>query len=970
MFRILSSDTMVKVFKGEDFDHPHEREMFFKLRSKIEKIFGDDEAIILANFYCMGKQIDATLLKEDGITVIEMKSHEGVVEGGEEGVWTIDGNKIGDRENANPYIQIRNQKFALLNKLEKNIKKIFGEQKSKDLKDSGALGHITGLVLFNNIIEDRTGSFPKAQKWFHVTDMDGITTVIKSITSKELNIKKVEREKIKELMIGDKTSVSIKENIEKNWELLDEAISKKDKDMAGSVKKNFTRLFDLTGEENDKLSCKHGIALSRKNRSKCLRELLDIFNKSYPQYKGFKDHKILIDIMGEYSNFFRKYSEFEEEIWSIIELLKKTNQIEILKESFFMLKKCSAHSDMYQKIGEYILENDDDIDILKNMFFLHYIFDIIYSDMDDEAMSKWFKKFNIVIAKTEIDEEDVHTILELLTGDMGGKDLEESVAKEIVSTAKKYKIISPAIAYNYLGIYYYNYLEKNWEDLSNEKRKTYFENSLKCFKNHLDNQDNVASLLVLYNTFPKLIDDDLNKKEKLIRDLIDFEDITKRNIKTAINIASSICDEKEDKSLLYEKLIPLANKKYTDDLDVNTLIGQMYQKDNIKERAIYFYKRALGNLPKDEIIFAGTSNYFSNVGINIEENNRFYKMDEEKKDTYKLFDRHGVIAFSNLVNLYINDKKYWKALESCNWLRRQKIDDYEKYTRNVYYKIGKWLMKKYDIISEEYKSKKVQKHVETKVTFDDYIWPNESKLKSKIEYYLENVKEGKPVSLLFHGPPGTGKSFLGEVIAGELEYRIIKINGSDVFDKYVGEGEKKLAKIFKKIQEEPTVLIINEFEQLAFDRIKAERMFEVTIQGELLSRLEEITNENNLPLFIIATTNNINQIDEAIIRRGRFNRKIHIDLPDYKQRKNLFKHYLTKIWDKQLADDLDYGYFAKKSDGFSQVDIVHIVNESIPMTLYEQTGSKEGKITSDIINKAIEEVSNSIRKKGSIPYHR
>lgn len=207
----ISSDSLkegLTTYLAQEFEYPHEREMFDELINKLEVSLKDHKAILVGNFFLKGRQIDAALFKDDAIIVIELKDYSGKVEGGEEGKW-----KVGNTEMENPYKQVHSYKFGLLDKLRDNSVEIFGKQKSKSIN----LGHISAIVLFRGGIyyNERESMPPKTWRWFYVTDLQRIGKKIYEIISPELRTTHSERMKILKILGIDESMLYRGEGVEK-----------------------------------------------------------------------------------------------------------------------------------------------------------------------------------------------------------------------------------------------------------------------------------------------------------------------------------------------------------------------------------------------------------------------------------------------------------------------------------------------------------------------------------------------------------------------------------------------------------------------------------------------------------------------------------------------------------------------------------------------------------------------------------
>jgi len=185
--------------------------MFETLSKKLSNTFKDIDGILIGNVFCNGGELDCLLLKNDSITILELKDYSGRIErGAEEGKWIIDQKKM-----RNPYQQLRKFKFKVLNFLNEREEDIFGIQKSKALN----LGHITAVVVFreNAEYDKREHLSPTSWKWFFVSDLENIDNCINKITSDELRTNKEEWSKILDFL-NVKESMRINKKYQKEAE--------------------------------------------------------------------------------------------------------------------------------------------------------------------------------------------------------------------------------------------------------------------------------------------------------------------------------------------------------------------------------------------------------------------------------------------------------------------------------------------------------------------------------------------------------------------------------------------------------------------------------------------------------------------------------------------------------------------------------------------------------------------------------
>lgn len=172
---------VIQAYRTQLYTTTHENRIFDALLNKLEEVWGSSEEIVLllGNFQCQGYEIDAAVLKKHSITVIDFKDYGGIINFSENGKWFADGTQIKGGNKLNPFIQIKNNKFALLKALEK-ISFPSGNQPN--------LGHISGLALFHKPIKfDERQLPPNIERWFHVVDFGRAVERLSQITSREIS---------------------------------------------------------------------------------------------------------------------------------------------------------------------------------------------------------------------------------------------------------------------------------------------------------------------------------------------------------------------------------------------------------------------------------------------------------------------------------------------------------------------------------------------------------------------------------------------------------------------------------------------------------------------------------------------------------------------------------------------------------------------------------------------------------------
>ena len=221
------------------------------------------------------------------------------------------------------------------------------------------------------------------------------------------------------------------------------------------------------------------------------------------------------------------------------------------------------------------------------------------------------------------------------------------------------------------------------------------------------------------------------------------------------------------------------------------------------------------------------------------------------------------------------------------------------------------------------------------VTFKDVAGLEEAKEEvMEIVDFLKNPKKytalgGKiPKGALLVGPPGTGKTLLAKAVAGEANVPFFSISGSDFVEMFVGVGASRVRDLFRQAKEKaPCIVFIDEIDAVGRARSKnvgfsSNDERENTL-NQLLTEMDGF--DSNSGVIILAATNRADILDKALLRAGRFDRQIYVDLPDLKEREEIFKVHLKGL---KLAPDFDVEFLAKHTPGFSGADIANVCNES------------------------------------------
>ena len=222
-----------------------------------------------------------------------------------------------------------------------------------------------------------------------------------------------------------------------------------------------------------------------------------------------------------------------------------------------------------------------------------------------------------------------------------------------------------------------------------------------------------------------------------------------------------------------------------------------------------------------------------------------------------------------------------------------------------------------------------------KVTFKDVAGLYGAKDEvMEIVDFLKNPKKytalgGKiPKGALLVGPPGTGKTLLAKAVAGEADVPFFSISGSDFVEMFVGVGASRVRDLFRQAKEKsPCIVFIDEIDAVGRARSKNAGF---SSNDERENTLNQLLTEmdgfgSNSGVIILAATNRADILDKALMRAGRFDRQIHVDLPDLKEREEIFTVHLRGL---KLAEDFDLEFLAKHTPGFSGADIANVCNEA------------------------------------------
>ena len=267
------------------------------------------------------------------------------------------------------------------------------------------------------------------------------------------------------------------------------------------------------------------------------------------------------------------------------------------------------------------------------------------------------------------------------------------------------------------------------------------------------------------------------------------------------------------------------------------------------------------------------------------------------------------------------------------------------------------------------KAKLFDEKTDTRTSFKDVAGLEGAK--EEVEEIVEFLKNpdkytslgGKiPKGALLVGPPGTGKTLLAKAVAGEAKVPFFSLSGSDFVEMFVGVGASRVRDLFKQAKDKsPAIIFIDEID--AIGRARGKNNFtgsnderENTL-NQLLTEMDGFGTNTNV--IVLAATNRADVLDKALMRAGRFDRQIYVDLPDIRERKEIFEVHLRPI---KTAETLDLDFLARQTPGFSGADIANVCNEA---ALIAARKEKKAVNKQDFLD-AVDRIVGGLEKKNKI----
>lgn len=267
------------------------------------------------------------------------------------------------------------------------------------------------------------------------------------------------------------------------------------------------------------------------------------------------------------------------------------------------------------------------------------------------------------------------------------------------------------------------------------------------------------------------------------------------------------------------------------------------------------------------------------------------------------------------------------------------------------------------------RAKLFDEKIDTKTSFKDVAGLEGAKEEiQEIVDFLKNPEKytslgGKiPKGALLVGPPGTGKTLLAKAVAGEAKVPFFSLSGSDFVEMFVGVGASRVRDLFKQAKEKsPSIIFIDEID--AIGRARGKNNFSGS-NDERENTLNQLLTEmdgfgTNTNVIVLAATNRADVLDKALMRAGRFDRQIYVDLPDIRERKEIFEVHLRPI---KKATDLDIDFLARQTPGFSGADIANVCNEAALIAARQE----KKEVTKQDFLDAVDRIIGGLEKKNKI----
>ncbi len=373
----------------------------------------------------------------------------------------------------------------------------------------------------------------------------------------------------------------------------------------------------------------------------------------------------------------------------------------------------------------------------------------------------------------------------------------------------------------------------------------------------------------------------------------------------------------------------------------------------LKESALK--KEAYKKLPKEDIL--GNKNLGPHYTFQIGTGDENFSKDLKEAKTNKKITDYDYKTSSDFTDLLINLLPIILLLGFWIFMMRRMSGGGAGGGGGQIFSIGKSKAKLFDEKND------------VKTTFKDVAGLEGAKEEiQEIVEFLKNPKKytdlgGKiPKGALLVGPPGTGKTLLAKAVAGEAKVPFFSLSGSDFVEMFVGVGASRVRDLFKQAKEKsPAIIFIDEID--AVGRARGKNNFsgsnderENTL-NQLLTEMDGFGTDTSV--IVLAATNRADVLDKALMRAGRFDRQIYVDLPDIRERKEIFEVHLAPL---KKVENLDTDFLAKQTPGFSGADIANVCNEA---ALIAARNNKTAVDKQDFLD-AVDRIVGGLEKKNKI----
>ncbi len=331
------------------------------------------------------------------------------------------------------------------------------------------------------------------------------------------------------------------------------------------------------------------------------------------------------------------------------------------------------------------------------------------------------------------------------------------------------------------------------------------------------------------------------------------------------------------------------------------------------------------------------------------------------------YEQHSELASEKIIPTYEERKDYWGDILAWTFPILMMVAIWLFFIRRMSSGAGGAGAQIFNIGKS--KAQLFDKNTNVKVTFKDVAGLEGAKEEvQEIVAFLKDPDKytslgGKiPKGALLVGPPGTGKTLLAKAVAGEAKVPFFSLSGSDFVEMFVGVGASRVRDLFKQAKEKsPSIIFIDEID--AIGRARGKNTFsggnderENTL-NQLLTEMDGFgTNEH---VIVLAATNRADVLDRALMRAGRFDRQIYIDLPDLNERKEIFQVHLKPL---KLSSEVDTDFLARQTPGFSGADIANVCNEAALIAARKEKKSIEQQ---DFLD-AVDRIIGGLEKKNKI----